>query len=333
MPRNDYDYRIYIFDQNHTISPRDEQDNDFLNAHIEYIQVCNKDELKEDVLSRRVLINWIDDYGIMLAPNKCRIHTFYLGIDKHYIIDKEYLIEELRLLSIGHIDTIDRIHSHMEEEHNEDFDSILSLLNHYGVLRIYAYYNLRLNMDHAKIRYIDITNENDMKDDLLYSMGYMNTYMILKEDIRIKNKTKGFKNFKVITEIQIEDLIDDILSDRYEVEDKTIIVFTINAKFNSYKNFKSVPVSNMVEMKHRFSKLRNEANDPFTFEGGYCYVIMSSEEIRLYETQETVSYFDKDKEEWVTEHKYNWLNVNTVKELGYTEMHNLVRKINEKWAD
>lgn len=39
--------------------------------------------------------------------------------------------------------------------------------------------------------------------------------MILEEDIRIKNRTKCFK--KVITEKEMEELIEDILSDRYDI--------------------------------------------------------------------------------------------------------------------
>lgn len=60
---------------------------------------------------------------------------------------------------------------------------------------------------------------------------------------------------------------------------------------------------------------------------------MSNEEIRLYETQETVTYFDKHKDEWMTEKKYNWMVVDTVKDLGFTEMCNSLHKIKEKWAD
>lgn len=46
-------------------------------------------------------------------------------------------------------------------------------------------------------------------------MGYKGTNMILEEDIRIKNRTKYFK--KVITEKEMEELIEDILSDRYDI--------------------------------------------------------------------------------------------------------------------
>lgn len=86
-------------------------------------------------------------------------------------------------------------------------------------------------------------------------------------------------------------------------------------------------------MKETFKKLKEEADDPYTFQNEYCYLILPNEEIRLYETQERVTYFDKHKDEWMTEKKYNWMAVDTVKDLGFSEMNSLLRTIKENWAD
>lgn len=84
-------------------------------------------------------------------------------------------------------------------------------------------------------------------------------------------------------------------------------------------------------MEETFKKLTKEVDDPF--QHWYCYLIMPNEEIRLYETQETVTYFDENKDEWMTKKKYNWMAVDTVKDLGFSEMNSLLRTIKEKLAD
>lgn len=58
----------------------------------------------------------------------------------------------------------------------------------------------------------------------------------------------------MITEIEIEGREVDVLSVRFGLEDRTVIVFTINAKFNSYKHFKSMPISNIGEVYETFKK-------------------------------------------------------------------------------
>lgn len=55
---------------------------------------------------------------------------------------------------------------------------------------------------------------------------------------------------------------------RYDIVDKKIIVFTINAKFDSRKSFKSVPISR----RKTWRKLSKEV-DLYTFEESYCYLI------------------------------------------------------------
>lgn len=157
------------------------------------------DEVKEDLLNRRFLLG-AGEYGIMLAPNKCKILNFNYGFDNHYILD-EYLVEELGLLSIGHIDTLSRIDYHMEREHGKGcYD--MRLTQNSNNLRVFRYDNRRLNIDYTKVKYIDVTSADDMKEDLLTSNAYeyLDTYIILREDIKIKNKKMGYKNYKVITE-------------------------------------------------------------------------------------------------------------------------------------
>lgn len=61
------------------------------------------------------------------------------------------------------------------------------------------------------------------------------------------------------------------------------MVVRINAKFDSHKNFNSVPVSDIGKMKGTFRKLEKEANDPYTFQNWYSYLVMPNEQIRLYD--------------------------------------------------
>ena len=58
----------------------------------------------------------------------------------------------------------------------------------------------------------------------MYLGEQLYTYIVLEDDIKIKRKTEGYKNYEVITEKEIEDRMEDILSDRYDIEGKTIIV-------------------------------------------------------------------------------------------------------------
>ena len=58
----------------------------------------------------------------------------------------------------------------------------------------------------------------------MYLGEQLYTFIVLEDDIKIKRKTEGYKNYEVITEKEIEDRMEDILSDRYDIEGKTIIV-------------------------------------------------------------------------------------------------------------
>lgn len=181
----------------------------------------------------------------------------------------------------------------LEISPNENWDTI----------RIYAYNNQRLGIEHPDLKYIDVKNEDDIKKHLLYREDRLRTYIILEDDIKIKSKSEGYENYKVVTEKEIEDRMEDILKDIYDIEDKTIIVFTINATFDNHKNFKRVPVSSIDEMKETFNKLSEEA-DEYTFQRNYCYLIFANEEIRLYDTKARANYKDEEKNKWVSEYKY-----------------------------
>lgn len=61
---------------------------------------------------------------------------------------------------------------------------------------------------------MDVSNEDHIKKDLLYRGFELNTYMILDEDIKLKNMEEGYKKYKVIAENEIEDRMDYIWSQR-----------------------------------------------------------------------------------------------------------------------
>lgn len=54
-------FRIYIFDESHKYVP------------------------EEYLLNRKFRSGPLGEYGIMLARNKCEVHTFCYGFDNHYI--------------------------------------------------------------------------------------------------------------------------------------------------------------------------------------------------------------------------------------------------------
>jgi hypothetical protein len=294
-------FRIYIFDESHKYVPEEYPEfEDFLKDEVEYIQVSDMDEVKEDLLNRRFRSGPLGEYGIMLARNKCEVHTFCYGFDNYYI-EEDYMGPGVFLnYIIGKGDILACIPKDWLEICPHGWSD---------KIRVYTYKSKRLNIQPAKFKYIDVSNEDDIKKDLLYRGFELSTYMILDEYIKLKNINEGYKNYKVITEREIEDRIKDIMSDRYDIIDKIVIVFTINAKFDSHKNFKSVPVSNIGEMKGTFRKLRNEANDPYTFQNWYYYLMMPNEGIRLY---------DGFKDGYVV--------VDVIKELGFAEMHSLLLK-------
>ena len=309
--RNHYTFRLYIFDENHKLISEDEYEQEYLKTEIEYIQVRNMDEVKEDFLNRRFDYG-ISEYGIMLAPNTCRIQSWPYGFDNHYIEDDELLIPTLQNWSIGKGDAISGILWHMEHEHGGMARILNSHSEHFNILRIYSYDKRRLNIQNIQIKYIDVDNENDIKNDLLQSgFDTLQTYLILEENIKVKNLLEGYTNHKVLTEQEMYERMDDILLDKYDIAQRTIAVFTIYRRFNSHGNFRRISVSNLGEMKETFKKLSKDA-DPYTFEHSYCYVLMPNGEIRIYDT-----YNDK----------FSWMLVDSIKEVGFNELHDLFEKL------
>lgn len=244
--------------------------------------------MKGDLLNRRFEYG-ITEYGIMLY--KCRIQSWPYGFDNHYTEDDELLIPTLKNWSIGTLknwsirkaDAISDILWHMEHEHGETARILNSHSEHFTILRIYSYKKRRLNIQNIQIKYIDVDNENGIKNDLLQGGFHtLQTYLILDENIKVKHLLDGYKNYKVLTEHEAYERMDDILLDRYDISQKTITVFTIYRRFNSHGNFRRIPVSNLGEMKETFKKLSKVA-DPYTFERSYCYVLMPNGEIRIYD--------------------------------------------------
>lgn len=69
------------------------------------------------------------------------------------------------------------------------------------------------------MRYIDVSNEDDIKrsSELLHKGFDLSMYMILGEDIKTKDIPEGYKTYKMITEKEIEDRMEDIMSELYDV--------------------------------------------------------------------------------------------------------------------
>lgn len=54
-------------------------------------------------------------------------------------------------------------------------------------------------------------------------------YMILGEDIKTKDIPEGYKTYKMNTEKEIEDRMEDIMSELYDVFKRGRLIFTMNA--------------------------------------------------------------------------------------------------------
>ncbi|CAG86441.2 DEHA2C15510p [Debaryomyces hansenii CBS767] len=296
-----FNFRIYVLDANDNIY--DPEFDSFGEGVAEYVQVGDMDEVKEDLLNRRFKYRGIMDYAILRGPFMYEIHNYEFAFDAFYVEDCEYPVDIISNHN-GKGSFLDNIKKAgwVNNESNGKFDT----------LRIFTYNGQRLSIEHPQIKYIDVSNEEDIKHNLLYRGLELNTYIILDEDIKIKDKSMGYKSHKLITEKEIEDRWEDIIADRYDVEDKTIIVFTIDTKFADHNNFKSVPVSNVEEMKETFKKLYREAEDPYTFQRGYCYLVIPDEEIRLYNAYK---------------YRYDWMEVDTIQNMGFSEYHDLFREM------
>ena len=200
-------FRIYIFDESHKYLVYEWPEWDyFLEEDVEYVQVRDMEEVKEDLLNRKFRGS---EYGIMLSRDKCEVNDFRFGFDTHYTEEDEYSVGTLVLLSMGHRCLLDRMDNLKDICPNAFTRTI----------KIYSYNNQRLNIEHEKIIYIDVNNEDDIKKDILYGGFLLYTYMVIEEDIKIKDKSMEYKNYKVITEKEIKDRMEDILSDRYDIED------------------------------------------------------------------------------------------------------------------
>lgn len=245
----DYTFRIYIFDENHKLVSDKKDENEyeyereFLDNEIEYILVSDMDEVKEDLLNRRFHYGGISEYGIMLEPNKLRMQSLPFGFDNHYIENDEYLIGTLQNWSIGKGDAIAHMYPHMEREHGgmvklrhtipehirqqhtERYYSTgfiratMRQLLELDILRIYSYNKKRLGFTNSRIKYIDVNNEMDIKQDLLHSDGYdtLKTYIVLDGDVKVKIFGEGYKNWKVVTEDELEARIEDIFVNRFAI--------------------------------------------------------------------------------------------------------------------
>lgn len=109
-------FRIYIFDESHKYVVEEWPEFDyFLEDEVEYILVRDMNELKEDLLNRKFHTTGRDEYGIMLARNKCEAHNYYYGFDNCYIED-EYSVGILLLYTIGHSFILDRIRDRKNKE-------------------------------------------------------------------------------------------------------------------------------------------------------------------------------------------------------------------------
>lgn len=95
------------------------------------------------------------------------------------------------LRSIGHRCVLDGF--------DEEWMEILPSDND-DTIRIFSHNKKGLNIESTRFRYIDVSSEDDMKREFLYDGLNKRTYLVLDEDITIKNKYEGYKNYKAITE-------------------------------------------------------------------------------------------------------------------------------------
>lgn len=171
-------FRIYIFDESHKYVVEEWPEfDDFLENEVDYIQVRDMEEVKEDLLNRK-FYGGISDYGIM------SLYRRQWSCSRN-IIELQYRLRWLFVL--------------------------------YRSAAWCIFNNRRLSIEQCKIIYLGFINEDDIKENLLYRGLDNRAYVILGEDIKIKNKFEGYKNYKVVTRKEIEDRMTDILRDRYDI--------------------------------------------------------------------------------------------------------------------
>lgn len=87
------------------------------------------------------------------------------------------------------------------------------------MLKVYTYDNKKLNISDEKIKYINVKDEKEIKEDLINTdrFIYADTYLILKDGIMIKHRRIEYKLYRIITEIELQKNLDEIVADTYEL--------------------------------------------------------------------------------------------------------------------
>lgn len=84
------------------------------------------------------------------------------------------------------------------------------------MIKIYSYNNNKINIENKKIKYINVKNDIINTD----RFDYLDTYIILDKNINIKNRRKKYLTYKIISETELRNNLDQILSDQYKINKK-----------------------------------------------------------------------------------------------------------------
>lgn len=176
------------------------------------------------------------------------------------------------------------------------------MLNTLKKLKIYNYDNKKLNIKNKKIEYINIKNEKQIRMDLLDTNRslYLETYLIISNNIQIKNIFYGYSFYKIITENDFRNNLDDILQDQYDFKNLKILVFS----FNKNIKIKTIIISDFSDIENY---IENYPNRNYYIEYRYFYLIINNE-IRL--------YYNTPKRKYIL--------VKEIKKLKYTEFLNII---------
>lgn len=177
------------------------------------------------------------------------------------------------------------------------------MLNTSKKLKIYSYKNKKLKIKNEKIEYINIKNEKQIKMDLLDTDRnlYLETYLIISDDIRIKNISYGYSFYKIITDNDLINNIDDILQDQYDFNNLKILVFS----YNKEDNLKAIIISNFSDIENY---IENYPDRNYHIEYNYFYLMVNNE-IRL--------YYNTPKRKYIL--------VNEIKKLKYKDFLNIIK--------
>lgn len=176
------------------------------------------------------------------------------------------------------------------------------MLNMKKKLKIYTYDNKKLNIKNEQMEYINVKNEKQIKIDLLDTDRnlYLETYLIISDDIQIKNISYGYSFFKIIVKNDLINNIDDILQDQYDFYDLKILVFSYNEEYN----FDTIIVTNFFDIENY---IENYPNRNYYIEYNYFYLLVNNE-IRL--------YYNTPKRKYIL--------VNEIKKLKYKDFLNII---------